>query len=59
MDLHVNLIDGEWVEGKAVPDVNPGQYRRGGRILCAGHRRGRGDRRREGGVSGQEPVGAG
>ena len=23
MDLHANLIDGEWVEGEAVPNVNP------------------------------------
>ncbi len=36
MDLHGNLIDGEWVEGEAAPNVNPantgevvGQYVRG------------------------------
>jgi aldehyde dehydrogenase (NAD+) len=36
MDLHGNLIDGEWVEGEAAPNVNPantgevvGQYARG------------------------------
>ena len=23
MDLHANLIDGEWVEGEAVPNLNP------------------------------------
>ncbi len=23
MDLHANLIDGEWVEGEAIPNVNP------------------------------------
>jgi alpha-ketoglutaric semialdehyde dehydrogenase len=23
MDLHANLIDGEWIEGEAVPNVNP------------------------------------
>ena len=35
MELHANLIDGEWVEGEAVPNVNPantaevvGQYAR-------------------------------
>ncbi|HVL22307.1 MAG TPA: aldehyde dehydrogenase family protein, partial [Amaricoccus sp.] len=36
MDLHGNLIDGEWVEGEAAPNINPantrevvGQYARG------------------------------
>jgi aldehyde dehydrogenase (NAD+) len=36
MELHANLIDGEWVEGEAVPNVNPantaevvGRYARG------------------------------
>ena len=52
-ELHRNLIDGEWVGGEAVPNINPsdtndvvGDYAR-----ATEGRRGSGDRRGQGGVS--------
>ena len=35
MTMHQNLIGGEWVGGKAVPNVNPAQYRRDRRRVRA------------------------
>ena len=54
MTLHMNLIDGEWVEGRGGAEPEPGQRQGGGRRIRARHRRGRrrGDRGGEGGVPG-------
>ena len=35
MTVHANLIDGEWVEGEAIPNVNPASTP-GGRPLRRG-----------------------
>ena len=48
MALHSNLIDGEWVGGEPVPNINPSNVKRGGRRVCPRHRRGRGARDRRG-----------
>ena len=41
MTLHMNLIDGEWVKGEAVPEPQPVQRQGGGRRVRPRHRRGR------------------
>ena len=60
MTLHMNLIDGEWVKGEAVPNLNPanvkevvGEYARATAEDAAAR-----DRRGEGGVPGLVAVGA-
>ena len=60
MTVHANLIDGEWVGGEAVPNVNPANTAEVVGHYARGDRRGRrpGDRGGEGGVPGLEPVGA-
>ena len=58
MELHANLIDGEWVEGEAVPNVNPANTAEVVGHYARAHRRRRraGDRGGQGGVPGLEPV---
>ena len=60
MELHANLIDGDWVGGEAAPNINPantaevvGQYARATADDAAAR-----DRGGQGGVPGLEPVGA-
>ena len=53
-DLHRNYIDGDWVDGEAIADINPSNTDEIVGRLCAGsgRRRRARHRRRQGGVSG-------